>query len=383
MENYNRDSSHDLEGNLIVELVSNPVWGGGERYALDLSSRLLESGASPLIVTRGSAPVDKQFKKRGLPVVNTRLKGIADFSSPALIARIIKECSVKDFPEPDKIIIHAHNFKDAHTAVRVKRRLGKNIRVVVTRHLVKPGKDSFIERGMYRDLDSLVFVSRTAYDAFFSGFKENSDTRRMLLEKACVIPNAVRVDFSDIKRSEPEKPGVRFAFIGRLNPEKGIELMLDSLAAVKDMEWSLILAGKGVPEYEARLKERAATLGIADRIEWTGHVEDISTVISRTDVGLFPSLAVESFGLTILEFMKGGIPVVSTDTGAQKEIIEDGYNGILTKPDVPAFSHAIKRILKNEKIRKKASAAASATADEYSYDKFFNSMLKAFNIIPL
>lgn len=347
----------------VIEIVSNRAWGGGERYALDLSEALRADGANVVVATRGIEAVDKAFSSAGFPLIQAPLKGLLDFRSPRILARYIKD----NFS--GLVTLHVHNFKDAHTAVRVKKISGARIRVVLTRHLVKKASTSLTERPMLRSLDTIVFVSQTALDGYFASLPENKEFTRMLRDKSVVIPNAVKREFSLSK--SPQDGIHRLSYIGRLSPEKGLEMMFEALSLLKDTEWLLNIVGTGEEKYVENLRSLAEQLKISSRINWKGYLSDTAPVVAATDIGLFPSLAVESFGLTVLEFMKGGAPVVSTDTGAQKEIITDGKDGVLTKPDPQSFAAGIRRLLNDSGFLASASEEARKKAAEYSYPEFY------------
>lgn len=367
-------ADREMNDRMVVEIVSNKVWGGGERYALDLAETLRRDGAIVEVVSRGYSAAEGPFRKKHFPIIRARLGGLLDFGSARKIARLINDSGGAELTG---ITLHAHNFKDAITAVRVKRRLGEKARVVVTRHLVKKGKAGWGMKKILREIDSIVFVSKTAADAYFSGFGERSDLGSALRGKAEVVSNAVGQDYSKVKRKEPlEGEPLRLTFMGRLNPEKGPELMIDALAKIPELDWTLTVAGTGDKGYVESLKQRAKAAGIADKVKWAGYTDKTADLVGKTDIGLFPSLAAESFGLAILEFMKGGVPVVATDTGAQKELVEHGVNGLLCAPEADPLARAIETMLTDQELRKKASAAALATAEEHSYPQFYRKMRK-------
>ncbi|MFO7607817.1 MAG: N-acetyl-alpha-D-glucosaminyl L-malate synthase BshA [Candidatus Krumholzibacteriia bacterium] len=121
----------------------------------------------------------------------------------------------------------------------------------------------------------------------------------------------------------------------------------------------LLLAGDG-PEMPA-VREHAGRLGLADRIVWLGHVDDLAEILPAADVLLLPSLH-ESFGLVALEAMACGVVPVVTDRGGAADFIHDGHNGFLRDPeDIAGMAAAVLQVLADPALR--AQMAEDAQRD--------------------
>ena len=122
------------------------------------------------------------------------------------------------------------------------------------------------------------------------------------------------------------------AGVGRLNPQKNFALFLDIAAQLAPRFPGLhfILAGDG-PE-EKMLREKAAALGIADRVTFSGYVADTRLVYLAADVLLMPS-RYEGLPMTLLEAMAMGLPVVASQLDGIAEVIGDGREGFLVPSD--------------------------------------------------
>ncbi len=115
------------------------------------------------------------------------------------------------------------------------------------------------------------------------------------------------------KRSTPHD-GIRFLFVGRLHPLKGVHLLLEAFARAAIPGATLTVIGGGGEEL--RLKRLAARLGIAARVRWEGQLprRELAGHYARHDVFVAPSLY-ESGGLTVLEAMLAGLPAIVLDVG--------------------------------------------------------------------
>ena len=182
-----------------------------------------------------------------------------------------------------------------------------------------------------------------------------------------VIPSAsgLRHDVSRPHAAEPGPP-LRIGMLARLDPWKGQLLLLESFAdAFPDGDERLELAG-GAPfgheAFEDELRIRAAELGIEDRVELLGHVEDIAPVLSRWDIAVQASLRPEPLGQNVLQYLAAGLPSIVADEGGPAEWIEDEVNGIRVAPrDTRALSAALRRLAEDAGLRARIAAAASAT----------------------
>jgi len=182
-----------------------------------------------------------------------------------------------------------------------------------------------------------------------------------------VIPSASGLRHH-VSRPHADEPGppLRIGMLARLDPWKGQLLLLESFAdAFPDGDERLELAG-GAPfgheAFEDELRIRAAELGIEDRVELLGHVEDIAPVLSRWDIAVQASLRPEPLGQNVLQYLAAGLPSIVADEGGPAEWIEDEVNGIRVAPrDTRALSAALRRLAEDAGLRARIAAAASAT----------------------
>ena len=154
---------------------------------------------------------------------------------------------------------------------------------------------------------------------------------------------------------------------GRLSPEKGYEVLLRALAVVcrKRSDVRLVLVGDGVER--ALLQSLSQELGIADRVSFVGSSAYPWPWFGIGSVFVHPALW-EGFGMSLLEAMALGLPVIATSCpGGPKEILEGGRSGLLVPPgDEITLASAIERLLKDPILRADLRARARARADAYS-----------------
>lgn len=148
-------------------------------------------------------------------------------------------------------------------------------------------------------------------------------------EKIRVIHNACVPGPLDLERPPEEPPLV--GIVGRLSPEKGVDIGLKVYTAVRRRVPSarLIVAGEG-PERQ-RLHAHARRLDVADSVTWLGYRDDLDDVYGRMSVLLVPSRT-EGLPNVALEALAHGIPVVAAAVGGLPEVIAHRYNGFLVSP---------------------------------------------------
>lgn len=348
----------------IIHLVSNKVWGGGEQYVLDLCRRLEADGHSVAVITRGIDTVDSPFCKAGFTPGHLPLGGIFDFISASRLGRVLDNMTTP-------AVVHVHNFKDAHTAVKARSMMRRpsEVRVVMTRHLVKPGKSDRSSSALYSDIDAIAFVSQAALDGFLAG-SPSVDTNKL-----SVIHNAVYPRDGIVAEARQDSE-LRLVYAGRLSPEKGIEKLIESMPGMPP-QVVLHVAGSGKPNFEVALRRYASAIGVAGRVVWHGHMSDPSSLMASADIGVVPTVACEAFGLTVLEFMSLGVPVIATNSGGPREIITDGIDGILVSPgEAEAIRIAVTRLGADSDMRHKLGKAAVVTASErFGYERFYRKIL--------
>lgn len=182
----------------------------------------------------------------------------------------------------------------------------------------------------------------------------------------------------DTERFRPAEPPagreVTILYVGRLSPDKEIELLLRAFDLVRDQREDVhfIIAGGG-PE-EARVQAWAA--GEPD-VTFLGRIANEQTALHYSRADIFATAcSKESFGLTVLEAMACGAPVVGPLAGGIAEAVEHGVTGLLFPPgDAKAFAVALLRLAASPSLRAEMRAAAIAAAQNRTWARAAQEML--------
>ncbi|MDG4829855.1 glycosyltransferase family 4 protein [Solwaraspora sp. WMMD1047] len=169
-------------------------------------------------------------------------------------------------------------------------------------------------------------------------------------------------------------PTVRaIGMLGRLQRWKGQHVFLDAFArSLADTGVPGYLAGAalfGEEGYAAELRAQATRLGIADRVTFLGHVDDVAGFLDRIDVLVHASTRPEPLGQTVLQGLAHGLPVVATEGGGPGEWLRSGENGLLVPANDPAaLGAALRTVVDSRELREKLAAGAAGTAVQTDQD---------------
>lgn len=336
----------------LVHIVNGNMMAGVQSYALDICRHYKGNGWNVMALTKGAHAIDSRFAANGIKVTHAPLRGFLDFSSILMVARFIRS-----LPKGETLI-HAHRYRDAYT-VMMARLLAKrpDVRIAVTRHAVRKGRNSGLFRRLYANIDAHIFVSRLAYERFCSSW----DGKNMPLsqDKVHVLHNSLYIPDYPHPLPEPEKGPVTAIYHGPIAEGKGLETLIDALMAMRNVKMRLVIAGTGSPDFLDRLRKRAMIREVMDTIDWNTACDDPVELIERSHFGVVPSVESEAFGLGNLRYMALGRPQICTRNGAQTEYLTDGVSALFVPPaDSATLAEAMRKLASDATLRQRMGEEA-------------------------
>ncbi|MEK4564565.1 1,4-alpha-glucan branching protein domain-containing protein [Alkalihalobacillus sp. FSL R5-0424] len=268
-------------------------------------------------------------------------------------------------------LIHAHDWLVSVAAIGLKQKL--QIPMIATIHATEQGR----MKGNLKQLQSIIQAKeeRLMYEAkrvivcSESMKQELNSQYRVAKSKISVIPNASR--FTRKIESKALKQKVTLFSFGRFVPEKGFQFLLEAIQLLKHegLDIHLQLAGEG-PYYD-RLLQLTESLKLKKHVTFTGflNASECLAKLEEADIVVVPSLY-EPFGLSALEAMSVGKPVVASNVGGLKELITNGENGLLFEPgDVKELVNQLALLIKEPLERARIAQQAAQVADQYTWQR--------------
>ncbi len=218
--------------------------------------------------------------------------------------------------------------------------------------------------GTYRSaVDVYIAMSRFARQRFIAGGLPS--------EKIVLKPNFVRPD------PGPGKGGGGYvAFVGRLSPEKGIDVLLEAWSRVEGAT-RLVVVGDG--PLAGRVRQAAAR---DRRIEPRGlqPLEEVYRVMGEASCLIIPSIWYEGYPKTLVESCAKGTPVIASNLGALGEFIEDGRTGLHFRPGDPRdLAAKIQQLLSDpSKLSRLREAARRRYEEQYSAEANYESLMAIY-----
>ena len=244
-------------------------------------------------------------------------------------------------------------------------------------------EDSFLEsmawrymQWFYGQLDT-VFVNSEDYRQ--SWIKRGLDPAKLK-----ILPRGLDTDLFHPARRDPaffEKFGtcngeVRLLYVGRISREKDLDLLVTAYRRLRNegLPIQLFVVGHG-PYSEALAKSLPEAF-------FTGYLTgtELATAYASADIFVFPSTT-DTFGNVILEAQACGVPVIVSDSGGPKELVEDGMNGLITRSrDVDDFTRAIRSLIADAALRERMGSAARKSVIDRSWPNAFRKFWSATDV---
>ena len=352
---------------LIVTETYPPNINGAALATSRMAQELAKRGHSVYVIAPSTAFTNYKTNRGNVTIY--RLRSIVvqkkqDFrvSPQPLHAWEFREI-VKEV-QPDIMHINNPGFL-AQTAVAISKRM--NIPIVGTSHFMPENLTHYLHLP-----DQLEKILNTSIWRIYANFYGRLDliicptqTAADLLNKLAVateievISNGIDLkkfnvsnngEYLKNKYKVPQKQIL--LFVGRLDKEKRIDVLIKAGALIKDkVDFHIVIAGKG--EEDGTLKQLAEDLGISHMITFAGYVpeRDLCNIYKIADIFVMPGIA-ELQSLVTMEAMACGLPVVGANAIALPHLIKNGKNGFLFTPeDEKDLANKLLKLLENKKLK--------------------------------
>lgn len=270
------------------------------------------------------------------------------------------------------------------------------VRCVVTIHDVIPLKfPQYTPRARKNRVPGLFwYIMRQAVSRADAVIVVSECSRRDLIEKLhippdrqsviFVVPNGVAAELFCMARvPRPESAPRTILYVGRFDPYKNVTGLVEIFHKVRSrapFDVRLLVIGAPDPRYPEPF-EKARELGIESFIEWRGHQqpEELAEAYATADVLVLPS-RYEGFGLTVLEAMACGTPVVCSNRGSLPEVVGDA--AVMHDPDdLAGFAEAVLKVLNDSRWAEELARRGRTRARHFTWARAAQVTLSVYDIV--
>lgn len=339
-----------------MSTLFSPFVGGLEIAVQKVAEEQVKLGHEVYVVTSDSYAEGRSRVEKGLiTIIRTR-----SWKNPYPYLVVPREIPKDILKNNDIVVGWGHTYYFVYRMIRVAKELGKPVGLYFI------GVD-YLQRHYNPLFRLLGFQYQKMLTKRFTkivdvAFTTNEIERELLRNRygldSFVIPHGVDEiyfklpDMAKEFRNKYAVDGRIVAYIGRIHPTKGIDLLIKAFAKVSVMEpdLKLVIAGKGDARYLKKCLNLAKKLNIEDRVKYLGYIpeEDKIGLIDASELIVLPSKhAGESYPLIIDEVKARGKPLVATNYGALPYRVKNMVEGAVVNADADSIAKGIKYILDN------------------------------------
>jgi len=339
----------------LISKQFNPTGGGSERYAYEIASALGQRGHQVEVFAlgnRNSLLESKLPENVSITFVGTRRRYLVTFET--IYYSLLTRYNV-NFERFD--VIHGTLMPASPIALAIRL---PSTPLVVTSHGTSLGEvrshklevpTDYLKKLAFHPMNVVMDMATIPRASRVIGI--SSDSCRELEQYYPVdsstlscVPHGINAE--RFHPNHPKHPAVdsdrlTLLHVGRLVSRKHVDLAIDALGELNRTNVEFLIAGSGT--HRERLEERVNQLGMADQVSFLGYVSEaeLPSLYASSDVFLFLS-RYEGFGLTFLESMACGTPVIGTSVGGFPDMVTDGKEGFLVEHTSRDVARAIERL---------------------------------------
>lgn len=345
----------------ILHVITSLEIGGAQRLLSDLLPlQRKQVDVTLLVYKRVENDFTKKIENAGVPIISLEE---LNFHNPRVIFRL--RIIFKEFD-----IVHVHLFPSLYWASLAAK--GTKTKLIYTEHSTSNSRREKwyfrpIEKFIYKRYSKIISISHQSQKSLTEWLQSND-------KRFVVINNGVNIKaFSFVKRPVIPKSLV---MVSRFASSKDQETVI---RAMKQINKDAVLRFVGDGENRANCESLAKELGVADRVEFLGSRSDIAELIAESYIGI-QSSNWEGFGLTAVEIMACGKPVLASNVDGLKQIVE-GAGEAFSKGNASELAVRVNHLLNEEAYYTKISEQCFARAKEYDINITTDNYLKVYTKI--
>ena len=372
----------------ILLLTDSDAFAGTEQHMLTLAVALKIQDQQVYIGCPSGSPLANRCLDSGISTANIEKNGAVDFKAVLHLVAFVKQNCVD--------IVHVHNGRTALIA-RLAKVLYPSLTVLFTQHFIAPtsasrsGISKFVSNVVHSfiaaGLDHIICISAAVEDAIDLRSDAYTTCSKSVIWNGIETGHLKVPSCEEIQNLRDElqiPPSAKVVLsASRLEPEKSVGLIIYTFASMCKDDQNIILIIAGIGSQLRELSYLVTQLEITPNVRFVGFRTDVSSLMYMADVFVIASEA-EPFGLSILESMSLGTPVVAANSGGPREIIDDCLTGYLFVPgDVNDLHTAINRCLNLESAIDLTDRAKQVVTSKFSAARMASETLKVYDLCKL
>ncbi|WP_224360318.1 glycosyltransferase [Hyalangium versicolor] len=341
----------------VVHVMHGLQLGGLETFVVRLASAGRELGLEPLVLALGDdGPVRDLLSEHEVPCV--WLEGLPGLS-PGALRRITQE--LRAF---EAHVVHGHDMGPWLNAAAASLLSGGTVPLATFHQTAQPGSKLRPLASVAASLSPALIACGRAVEEEIRGWAPRS-ARVVTIENGVPLPEPASPRERSALRERLGLPArsIVFGYLGRLHPEKGVETLVDAFAQAFAREQNVHLVLIGTGQLEGALRARNV-----ERVHFLGEVPHGSRLLPAFDVYVQPSLR-EGRSLALLEAMAAGLPTVTSDIPAIREVHAAGETALLAPPgDARSLAGALRTLAADATQRADLGRKARERSRDHSLD---------------
>jgi len=313
----------------VLHVITGLDAGGAELQLAMILRRTRHE--SDVVTLYNPGPVAEMIEAQGTTVRNLGMQRNTELPALLRLRKLIKDGQYD--------VVHTHLYR-AQIYARPAARLAGTPVVLTTEHSI--GETHIERRKMTRGVQALYLSSEKFSDATIAVsdiVKDRLVRWGVRPGKVTVIPNGVDTDELGFDAEARERVRAQFGIspetyvigaLGRLDPNKRVDLTMEAAAPMLGDKCKILVIGRG--EDQPRLEEAAARLGVTEHVIFGGYQSDTTAMLAGFDLYVAASLQ-ETFGLSVLEALASGLPVLYTTCPALDGIQTERARMVAGTPD--------------------------------------------------
>lgn len=348
---------------MFVPLYPYPVVGGLEKQAHELA-KALKSVGMEIQVLSGKISTAQNTSEE--------VEGIQVFRMPWWNSKLLRFLFI-----PFVLFFHLFRLRKQFDVLHVHQHSSVSLfAILCCRILHKPVLAKLanvgihglvgLNRGIFGKIRTKIFLSADAVVAMAPASYNELLTSGYTVNRILTVPNGIPINSDRNRSSRNSTSQMNAVFVGRLMPQKNVEMLLKAWAIVcNDSQFKAHLHIWGDGPLKEELKAMTMELRINHRITFAGYVSDVNDKLTAMDLFILPSNQ-EGNSNAILEAMKAGLPVITTDVGGARLQVGPAGQDLIVKPgDCDALAERILLLVRNPKMIESIGAEMRLRVEHY------------------